>query len=425
MRAIGSSVSVAPLGQVDLGSSNAKTQQWAGVLDDIEINVLALWDELGAEPMLIVSVDALYVGAELRDAIADAAGLPPGRVLTFASHTHRAPMLDASKPALGTPDPQHMERVLALATKTIRETLATSAPDVELWSASGFADHSINRRRWKLLTLSRKPTVAKYVNAPNKDGVRDETVVTATIRDHAGEPIAVLWNYACHPVAGPHGNEVSAHFPGFVRDEIRRREGKEDLPVIFLQGFSGNTRPRASVRARSAVRRVQQALTGPVFETMAARDYERWAASLGQTVEEVRDGETRLPVDTLTVARVDVDSSEFFAPAAEPVRFARLDIGSEFTIVAVSAEVVAEYAQPVRQMASSRIVCLAGCFDDAFGYLPTAAILREGGYEGGEFAPEFGIESLESGIESATMRAFDELLSALPVNGDEGHGADG
>ena len=51
----------------------------------------------------------------------------------------------------------------------------------------------------------------------------------------------MLWNFACHPVMYHSPMNVSAHFPGDVRKELR--EILSDIPVVFLQGFSGDIRP--------------------------------------------------------------------------------------------------------------------------------------------------------------------------------------
>lgn len=425
MRAAGATIPISPKNQVALGSSNAEGLPWAGVADEIELNALLLEDDGLSSPVLLVSVDALYVGPKLRDVIEKASGLPPARVLTFASHTHRAPMLDDSKPALGVPDPEHLASVLEITEALVNRLLRSPRTRVSLWAARGAANHSVNRRRWKLFTISTKPTLAQYVNAPNEQGPRDETILTATLRDEAGSPIAIIWNYACHPVASPHGNEVSAHYPGVIREEIRRIEGNPDLPVIFMQGFSGNTRPNGSVRARSVVRRLQRAITGPVFENMDAESYESWSLSLAAVVASCRVKERRVSGSQLSVERIEVDASAFFDSPATTVSFASLAIGSNFVIVATAAEVVAEYAEPVRAMADAPFVCLAGCADTPFGYLPTEKILEEGGYEGGAFGSEFGLGRLLPGIESAARDSFAAVVprgerSALDSETEQG-----
>lgn len=406
LRARGTTFEVSPPTAVPLGSFKAGGRPWGGVADAIEINMIALEFGDAAMPALLVGVDSLYVGRELRDTIAAATALPPERVLTFASHTHRAPMLDDSKPLLGSPDPGHLRRVLDMAEAQATRLVSKPGCPVELLAAKGNADHSINRRLRKPLTLSFPPSFGKVVNAPNAAGPRDETIVTATVRDSAGRALGVIWNYACHPVAGPHANVVSAHFPGVVRSIIRGAEGDPDLPVIYIQGFSGNTRPKASANATSVVRKIQRFLTGPVFEDMSPQQYGRWARGLADAAGRVRSRERALKVDGIEARRLNLRAEEFYTGGGSPVTFARVSIGAHFTIIGMNAEVVAEYAPTVREMVRGEFVCCAGCMDDSFGYLPTATILDEGGYEASGFCAEFGIGRVLRGAESAALKGF-------------------
>lgn len=403
-------VSISPQHQVPLGASNANSDPWEGVSDPLEFNAaLFRCEELD---VLLCSIDALYAGPELRREIVRRSGLPQERVFVFASHTHRAPMLDSSKSQLGRTDDAHMRMVIDRIGGSITESMGSRKAVAELHVAEGTADHSINRRRWKLVTLGRKPIFARVVNAPNRGGARDEEIITATIRDVHGKAIAAIWNYACHPVGSPHRNAVSAHFPGAVRERIRREEGDTELPVIFLQGFSGNTRPSATAIARSLVRRAQRFLTGPVFEDMDRDAYQSWVESLARAVQRVRINEQPVSINTITASRVEVDAENLFTGRSEGVSFARLSLGPQFAVVGVGAEVMAEYAPKVRQADSARFVCCAGCMDDTFGYLPTNAILREGGYEATGFLREFGIAELHADIEGTALKAIADVQRA-------------
>lgn len=412
LRARGITFEVSPRAAVPLGSFKAGGRPWGGVADAVEINMIALDSGDSSMPTLLVGVDALYVGRKLRDTIAAATGLPAERILTFASHTHRAPMLDDSKPLLGSPEPGHLQRVLNMAEAHATRLVSAPRAPAELLAAKGNADHSINRRLRKALTLSLPPTFGKVVNAPNVAGPRDETIITATVRDSVGRALGVIWNYACHPVAGPHANVVSAHFPGVVRSSIRSAEGDAELPVIYVQGFSGNTRPKASANATSVVRKIQRFLTGPVFEDMSPERYDEWARGLAETTGRVRSQERALKVDGIGVRRQNMRAEEFYTGGGPSVTFARVSIGAHFAIVGMNAEVMAEYAPRVRNMVGGEFVCCAGCMDDSFGYLPTAAILGEGGYEASGFCAEFGIGRVLPSAESAALQGFRAVARA-------------
>lgn len=417
MRVAAARVDVSPTSQVVLGASDAARLPWVGTIDPIEANLLAMWSDDLTSAVLVVSIDCLYVGPRLRRLIEEASNLQSVRVLTFASHTHRAPMVDESKPRLGHPDESYMQFISEKLAQAVFGVMNGSATDVEMSAASERANHSINRRLRKRLVVSRRPALNQFVNAPNADGPTDETIVTATLRDESGKAVAVIWNYACHPVGAPRSNAVSAHYIGRARERVRASEGCEDLPVLFLQGFSGNTRPVATARAWTLKRRLRELVMGPLFEDMSPCVYESWTASLAGALQQAREREVPIRSDSISVVRLE--RSGLYGPEESPIIFSKVDVGEEFSIVGISGEVVAEYALPARGLIDRPFVCCAGCLDATFGYVPTTRILEEGGYEGGGYLSEFGLKWINPSIESQVLRTLQEL-GVAGYSGDTG-----
>src|SRR5690606_9733626 len=131
-------------------------------------------------------------------------GLPPERIFIAASHTHRAPMTDDTKPKLGLPDGEYMEWVAGELNEAVARVLhSQDAVDVEMRVGTGTADHSINRRLRKRVAVGRRLRINQVVMAPNPSGETDESlgVIALVNRDEA--PVALIWNYACHPVGYP------------------------------------------------------------------------------------------------------------------------------------------------------------------------------------------------------------------------------
>jgi len=69
-------------------------------------------------------------------------------------------------------------------------------------------------------------------------------------------------------------------------------------------------------------------------------------------------------------------------------------------LVAVSAEVVAEYSYSLRASSTQKVMMLAGCAGDVFGYAPTLEMVREGGYESNAYLPFFSLRSLNPNVET-------------------------
>ncbi|WP_104176983.1 hypothetical protein [Cryobacterium sp. Y50] len=407
MHASAISLDISPTSQVQLGAAGAGDSRWLGVAEPIEANFLVLWPETG-DPILIVTVDLLYPGRILRAAVEAAAHpLRPAQIFLAASHTHRAPMTDDTKPGLGTPDPDYIDWLRETVSAAVRSVLQIGiAKPVVVSAAQSIAAHSINRRRKKLIFLAKRPRINAFINAPNPRGTTDDTLITVSIRRANGDQIAVLWNYACHPVAYPQLNTVAAHFPHPVRDALRVNAGNGELPVLYFQGFSGNTRPSASARVHTPLRFLRRIVSGPLFEDMTGAAYEKWSESLTRAVLSTILTEREVASDEITVARVTRPGSAFVDGLKSDVSFHGLHIGPEFSILAVSGEVVAEYAGPVRSLTGAKFAFCVGCIDDTFGYIPTHGILQEGGYEGGGYCKAFGLGAINERIEEEILSGF-------------------
>jgi len=397
-------VDIAPLGQVRLGAaSDVEHLPWTGIADPIEANLVLLQKIDSSPPVLVVTLDLLYAGQAVRDVIVRASGLTDDHVLVAASHTHRAPMTDATKPRLGIPTESYLANLLAKLARAVEQLMVEPREECTLAVGQGQAAHSINRRLRKLVVVARRPRVNAVVNAPNPEGVTDETITTMTLRRADGTALAAIWNYGCHPVASPRRHAVSAHFPGVVRSVIRGDENDDSLPVGYLQGFSGNTRPSATTVVHSPGRKMRRMLTGSIFEHMTRDSYEQWASDLAACVRRCRETESLVNVTKISVARAELPGRDFYVPGALPVVFSRISLGRDVALIGLSGEVVAEYAHVVRAALRERYVCCVGCLDHTYGYVPTEAILAEGGYEAGSFCRKFSLEGVAPGVEAAVL----------------------
>src|SRR5437762_12706398 len=278
---------------------------------------------------------------------------------------------------------------------------------------SGPAAHAINRRRmgWRL-SLRHLPRRAA-LRAPDPTGPRDETVHVLTFTDGRKRPVALLWSYACHPVTFAEPWQMSADYPGVVRRALRAAFGA-DLPVLFLQGCAGDIRPRELGPPRTLGRRLAELFVGKLFTPFTAPEYAAWSGSLATRVVEVARGratsyplapaaaETRLRLSTLlTGASPDRD-----------VTLQRLRVAPGLAIAALSAEPVAEYG-PILRSQEPGIVIPVGYTDTVFGYLPSARMMGQHGYEDEGFMEAFGIAGrFRPDIEAVVRQAWGELSPA-------------
>lgn len=413
MKANAASIDITPSRAVDMGAGRraSDVQLRHPVKEPLEANALALWGSEDEHPVLFLSLDLLYVGAELRAAAELVAGdLPKDRMLLFASHTHQAPMADSSKPKLGEPDGEYMQWIKSSLADLIGYVLNPQhAEEAHISVGSGEAKHSINRRRKKLFFLARRPKFNFVAAAPNPRGMTDEMVSVINVQAGGGKLIASIWNYACHPVAHPEPRKYSSHFPHQVRLALRR-PASSATPVLFMQGFSGNTRPNASVGARTLKERARRLVSGPLFDAMSKTSYDEWVHTLASLVSQVSLSATNITAETISTIRTTQPGFKFADELQEGVSFHSVLIGKDICIVGVGGEVVAEYAPWVRERTQSRFTLCVGCVDVVFGYIPTKRMLDEGGYESHGFCRSFGIRALHPEIEATTRAGFEAVL---------------
>ena len=246
---------------------------------------------------------------------------------------------------------------------------------------------------------------------PNTKGARDEKLTLMTVRAE-NSVLAVVWNYACHPTAFSRVDALSADFPGVVRKRIRQQIGR-DAPVLFLQGFSGDTRPPGRKRIRTIKDVLLRVCLGPTFGDLDPADYEEWTESLAAAVAKCLGGPMVSIDGRLWSHRIAVPRGNFVKGGVSPafVWFQAVRFG-DLTIVGVSAELVSEFSSPLRRLAASRFVMPVGCLDATVGYLPTAEVHREGGYEAGGFCASFGVDELTPQASLETWSALVQLIAA-------------
>jgi hypothetical protein len=209
------------------------------VHDPLYARALALDD--GQSPMVIVGMDVVGIGGisdvsdeflpQLRERIESELGLPGSHVLVNASHTHPPGRLLVEPEAL-------VELVFA----AVREAWEGREP-AQVGVGTGHEDRfAINR------TLRLKDgqawTIRQAHPCPPDDevaelGPLDPQIGIIRLDRVDGTPLAVVFNYACHPLMGFNGRSITANYPGFAAAVIEQTLGHDCL-ALFLQGAGGD-----------------------------------------------------------------------------------------------------------------------------------------------------------------------------------------
>ncbi len=404
------SVDITPRRPVMLGGYYKRTAPFTSVASRLEANVLIIRGV--SSRVLVVSTDLLYPGETLRAQLLDNLGLADrGEELFFcASHTHSAPMTAQSMPNLGVPDDEYVNYVATQITALIKSIEHEGELCVCTYHV-GSADHSMNRRLVRP-RLTRSGFARSSGFGPNLNGDRDESVRIIEFSSSGGKPIALIWNYACHPTDFPGFLQVSAEYPGIVRSRLRSELG--DIPVLFLQGFSGDVRPPFSGRSAGIAGLARRVLVGPQFRQPHRREWEDWANSLADSIASfTRSSPRTLRMDALMLKRVEVPENEFAAGGGrdKSLVWHLIDCGG-FRIVGINAEPVVRYRRLLEESFSEGPLLTVGCLDQPICYLPSDNMIPEGGYEVEGFRSLFNFDGqFKSRLQDAVIGRLREALA--------------
>jgi hypothetical protein len=372
------SVDISPRRPVMLGGYERRTAPFKSIADPLEANVLQI--EGDHQRVIIVSTDLLYPGQTLRAALLSNLGVRDEELFLGASHTHYAPMTAPHMPLLGIVDDEYVNRVAERISALIRSLEKRRQRGAGTYH-EGLLNHSMNRRL-ACLRLTSSGFSRAVGLGPNPAGERDESARILKFVDPSSRPVALLWNYACHASDFFDALRVSAAFPGRVRKQLRSELG--EIPILFLQGFSGDVRPPftgVSADLKSLARRV---LRGPQFNNPRSRqEWENWSGSLADSVAAIaRTPPAPLGIREPVTNRIVVPESAYVVDGdgSKSLCWHLVDCRG-FRIAGINAEPVIRYRRLLQDTLYGAPLLTVGCLDQTHCYLPTDEMLAQGGHE--------------------------------------------
>ncbi|MDP7396214.1 MAG: neutral/alkaline non-lysosomal ceramidase N-terminal domain-containing protein [Lentisphaeria bacterium] len=389
-----------PLGVVPQGHGTAIPSH--SVLAPLEVRCIVFEDSGGAAAIITLDVigTTLELTQRIRRLIHDACGITADAILVASSHTHCGPpMLPLA--GLG-PDSDYLQRIVDAAVDCAVVAQQNLQP-VTMGLGAGSAHFNINRR----------PISGKYTGdalgalEANFGGIVDRRARVLRIDNEAGEPVAVLFHFSCHPTTlGGTEGFISPDYPGLARSGIEQALG---CRALFLSGCSGNIRPRIldekgefAPATESQLRAVADELASTVVATARALRTEA-AAGIHHRVADIAvpfaaplapaeleayiADESDTAMARLTrhwaigvQAAVEADK----VPTAESSQMQMLKIGP-LTMVTIPGEPVQEIGHAIEAEWDGTAGCEelwpCGYCNDLIGYLTTARHHVEGGYE--------------------------------------------
>jgi neutral ceramidase len=387
-------VKITPPQPVFMAGYASRNKPYSQVHDDLFAKALVLEDKAGSRGVLITT-DLIGIPAEIatpiRQQISEQTGIPAKAVIINSSHTHTGPTLSL--------DPTPREgRALADAQRTAAYTKDLQAKLVQLavdaraklqpatlsWG-TGVVHFVMNRREFT--------TDRGVILGVNPRGLADRSVPVLRIDDSSGKLAAVVCGVACHNTTlGPQDYEISGDYAGHAQRLIE--EQHPGVQSLFVLGCAGdaNPYPRGSheislTHGQELAREVDRLLTtklvpvrGPLRTALGEAALPLAAPPSRDELEKLAAGKSgSMPwVAQQMLARLNRGEklpTQYICPLAV------WQFGDDLTLVALSGEVVSDYVRLLEDALGPNRLWIAAYSNDVYGYLPSARVLREGGYE--------------------------------------------
>ncbi|MBI5770422.1 MAG: hypothetical protein HZA93_21780 [Verrucomicrobia bacterium] len=407
---------ITPSEPLMLAGYASRTVPARDVVDDLHVKALALEDAAGGR-VLLFTADLIGFRADFTEPacarITAATGLPRERILFNASHTHAGPAIMVGLASHYTIKEEHAKPLIAYTQRLqddcvalAREALSRLQPARLAWG-TGTVNFPMNRREF---------TDRGVILGVNPRGPVDRSVPVLRIDAPDGKLLGVVFGAACHNTTyGARDNQISGDFASaaqaFVQTEFPGAQ------AMFMQGLAGDAnpypnslndpakRPAAEIareHGASLGREVKRVLglalkpvLGPLHPAQAVAALPLQPPPTRDQLEHstAKAGSTDRWVADQMLARLKAGET---LPTHHRAPVTVWQFGRDLTLVSLPGEVVVDYVRLIEDAIGPLKLWLTAYGNDVFGYVPSARVLREGGYETrgiyhggiGYFAPE-------------------------------------
>ena len=231
----------APSQAAELRAGAAKvdiTNREAGPVNDpLYAKALVIRD--GKTTAVLVTVDAVAIAeigsikndylANVRAALQKDLGIEPHSVVINASHCHGIVCADVEQRTV----------------QAVKEAIGKMVP-VKVGAGTGHEDRISENRRLKLKDGTEADVRHAYSLAADQQvvgtGPIDPEIGILRLDRLDGKPLAVVYNFACHPIQGVPSGGNTADITGFASKTIEENLG-DGATALFLQGCGGDINP--------------------------------------------------------------------------------------------------------------------------------------------------------------------------------------
>jgi hypothetical protein len=374
----------------------ARTAPAAGAISDLRASAVTLQDDAGGR-LVIASIDLIAITPIIAEPVYEQVqrelGLPRERLILAATHTHYGPEFRPDKALFFKIPPEYAAKIqptaaamAAALARVIVESTRRMVP-VRLFARRGSASFAHNRRREGV----------KGGNPSTQDTLDPDVNILDIIHQPTQQRKAIIFGYACHNTTiPPEDLRYCGDWAGFATQQLERAH--DGATALFIPGCGAdqNPEPRGSVELS---KRYGTELSVAVQESCIRDDGVEITGAIRAAFERVDLAMEPVSRESLEAAIAGDDpprkvKARFLLDqlgrgealiASYPAPFQAVRLGVELLWIVMSGEPVVDWSLRFRRefAAAAPFVWVSGYCNDMYGYLPSARIQREGGYEGG------------------------------------------
>lgn len=220
-----------------VGKADITNREAGPVNDPLFAKALVLKQD--TTTVVLVTLDAVSIGeighirndylATVRAALRKELQIDPSHLIVNASHCHGVVRSDVAEQTV-------------IAVKAAMKSLVP----VKVGAGTGHEDRISENRRLKLKN-GRETDVRHAYSLPRDEDVAaigpiDPQIGLLRVDRLDGKPLAVIYNFACHPIQGVPSQGNTADFPAFASQVIEENFTTDGL-AFFVQGCAGDINP--------------------------------------------------------------------------------------------------------------------------------------------------------------------------------------
>lgn len=384
----------------------SRTAPADGKETDLWAKAAVLQDGRGKK-LVLVTLDLVGIDRALSQTVCkliqDKHHVPREAVILSVSHTHCGPVVGSTLRSMYFLDAEqtklvreYTDRLPGKVLEAVDAAAAGLAP-VTLKSGAGRAGFAVNRRE------NKEKDVPDLRAAGQLKGPTDHDVPVLAACSADGKLRGVIFGYACHATVLSY-QKWCGDYPGYAMIELEKSH--PGAAALFFAGCGAdqNPLPRRTVELAKGYGRQLAAAVGEVLRGSMATVAPESAALYREIDLPLAEVPTREALAKATLGdnkyeaaragmllkKLDADGA---IPASYPYPVQAWRLGTDLTLLALGGEVVVDYSRRLKTELGGN-TWVMGYANDVMAYIPSARVLKEGGYEGATSMVYYGLPSV-------------------------------